>query len=154
MDREVPDENILKDIFNRHRGTKSFVINSWKEFEDYVSKAYPILVDRAKKQALIKYGELGGKIGLFVYAPLFVPKISIIVGACSECESANNRPLISAIVVNESNHPGPGFWGLPNIPHNLHPNRMAWGNELDDAWNPEMAVFWAKEVKKVFEQWK
>ena len=108
---EEIDEKILKQIFNRYRGVPGFVVTTWEEFRDLVKKAYPLLIDAAKRGKLITYGEVGGKMGLYVGSEYFHLKIGYIVGACSNYESIKERPLLSAIVVNETtSYPGHGFF--------------------------------------------
>lgn len=152
---EIIGEKILKGIFERYKGEPRFVIVAWEEFSELVKKAYPLLIGAAKRGIIITYGEVGGKIGLYVGSDLFRLKIGFIVGACSDHESIQGRPLVSAIVVNETTrYPGKGFWGLSRIPVHLRKKTGYWAIEPDDFMTPEMAVFWASEVKRVYEYWK
>jgi len=152
---EEIDEGILRKIYDRHRGEPGFVITTWEEFTELVKKAYPILIDVAKRESLITYGEIGGRIGLYIGSDWFQLKIGIVVGACSGHEHEKGRPLISSIVVNEmTRHPGQGYWGLPGILSNIRRDRRYWDVEPGDYMNEEMAGFWASQVKKVYEWWK
>lgn len=89
------------------------------------------LIDTARKGEVIFYRELG--IGRGQAA-------GRILGDICENESAQRRPLLSAIVVNKATGmPSEGFWGLSSIPQNL-----------TDKQRP---VFWAKELLKVINYW-
>ena len=148
------DDGILRQIFDGYVGAPGFVFNTWEEFRDLAEKAYPLLVDAAKKETFITYGEVGGKIGLYVESEYFVLKIGYVVGACSKYERINGRPLISAIVVNATTQrPGPGFFGLSPTQSDLHSKTGHRASKGDDYMTPDMLVIWASEVKKVYEWW-
>jgi len=150
---EIEDE-VLNQIYNRYVGQPGFVIITWQEFEDLVTKAYPVLVDAAKKDKLITYGEVGGKIGLYVGSDYFQLKIGYIVGACSDYEDTKGRPLLSAIVVNETTrYPGQGFWGLSRIPSNIRLNIQYSDIESGYVMSDDMLAFWSAEVKRAFDWW-
>ena len=108
----------------------------YNEWAEYTKKAYDVLVQAARSEQTIKYGEIGSQIGL--YSPeYFELKIGSIVGACSIYEQLYGRPLISAIAVNaKTMWPSEGFWGLPGIPPKV--NRE---------------VFWPQEVQRIFQTW-
>lgn len=152
---EEIDEKTLRQIFDRYRGEPGFVIVTWEEFRDLVERAYPLLVDAAKKEALITYGEVGRRIGLYVGSEYFQLKIGYVVGACSDYEAVKGRPLISAIVVNaDTNYPGQGFWGLPRIPANIRLNIQHSEIESGYRMTNEMLDFWASEIRRVFDWWR
>jgi len=149
------DQQILKQIFESHKGKPGFVFVSWEEYRDLVEKAYPLLIDKARKGGFITYGEVGGKIGLYVSSDYFQLKIGFVVGACSQYESIEERPLISAIVVNDqTNYPGRGFWGLSTIPARIRLNTQYSDIESGIKMTDEMLRFWTDEVKRIFEWWK
>jgi len=148
------DEKVLKQIYDRHIGQPGFVINTWAEYKDLVTKAYPVLVDAAKRGRLITYGEVGGKIGLYTGSEYFQLKIGYVVGACSDYENIKGRPLLSAIVVNETTrYPGQGFWGLSRIPTSIRLNIQYSDIESGYVMTNEMLDFWSAEVKRVFDWW-
>jgi len=152
---EEIDKKILKQIFNRYRGAPGFVIVTWEEFRDLVTKAYPFLINAAKEERFITYGEVGGKIGLYVDSEYFQLKIGFVVGACSDYENIKGRPLISAIVVNDTTkYPGKGFWGLSRIPDNIRLNIQYSDIESGYRMTNEMLDFWTSEVRRVFNWWK
>jgi len=149
------EEEILNQIYIRHIGQPGFVINTWEEYRDLVTKAYPVLVDAAKRGRLITYGEVGGKIGLYVGSDYFQLKIGYIVGACSEYENIKRRPLISAIVVNDTtSYPGQGFWGFSKIPSIIRLNIQYSDIESSYVMTNDMLDFWSAEVKGVFNWWR
>jgi hypothetical protein len=149
------DEKTLKQIFGRYRGEPGFVIVTWEEFRDLVEKAYPLLVDAAKKERFITYGEVGGKIGLYFDSEYFKLKIGFVVGACSDYEAIKGRPLISAIVINSiTKYPGQGFWGLSRMPDNIRLDIQYSDIESGYKMTNEMLDFWTSEVKRIFDWWK
>ncbi len=164
---EEMDGEILKRIYNRHKGEPSFIME-WDEWERYIRKAYPVLVSVSKKDegiaskvshkelargGLITYGDIGILIEL--YSPdYFQIKIGAIVGGCSEYEYEKKRPLISSIAVNETTkYPSKGYWGLPGIPAHFRRKGGYWDTDPEDYMDEQMAVFWASEVKRVHEWW-
>lgn len=152
---EEIDEKILKQIFDRYKGEPGFVIVTWEEFRQLVKKAYPLLIDTARKERFITYGEVGSKIGLYVGSEYFQLKIGFIVGACSDYETIKGRPLISVIVVNDTTkYPGQGFWGLSRIPDSIHLNIQYSDIESGYKMTDEMLDFWTSEVRRAFDWWK
>ena len=149
------DERILEQIFYRYKGETGFVIVTWEEFRDLVVSAYPLLIGAAKKERLITYGEVGRKIGLFIGSEYFQLKIGFVVGACSEYEAIEGRPLISAIVVNSNTkYPGQGFWGLSRVPDNIRLDVKYSDIESGYKMTPEMLDFWTSEVQAIFDWWR
>lgn len=152
---EEIDEKILMSIFERYKGQPGFVIVTQEEFLGLTRKAYQVLIKVAKENRLITYGEVARKIDLSVLSPYFQLKIGFIVGACSDYENIEGRPLISAIVINETtNYPGKGFWGLPRIPQNIRLNIQYSDVESGYKMTDEMLAFWSSEVQSVFGWWK
>ena len=152
---EELDEKILNQIYNRHIGQPGFVINTWEEYRDLITRAYPVLADAAKNARLITYGEVGRKIGLYVGSDYFQLKIGSILGACSDYENIQGRPLISAIVVNETTgYPGQGFWGLAGIPGNIRLSVQYSDIEYGYSMTDDMLGFWSAEVKRCFDWWR
>lgn len=63
-----------------------------------------------------------------------------ILGDISEHERSQDRPLLSAVVVNKgTGMPSEGFWGLSGIPPSLT--------------NRQRPVFWARELIRVINYW-
>lgn len=141
MQQQV-DQDILRQVFNA--GARPF--RDWDEFSTYVNRAYPVLIETARRGDLVSYSELGARIGLPINE-WFQTKIATIVGTCSCYEHDKGRPLLSSIVVNkETRTPGEGYWDLPGIPR----LRKVAARHLDES----RQELWVNEVRKVFEYWK
>jgi len=146
-------ERELRKIYQQFRRAGCFL--DWEEWKEKVTRAYPELIKVARQRSLITYGELGlGKLGI---SPDWLhPKIGWIVGACSEYEWLEGRPLISSIVINaDTKRPGKGFWGLSGIPKALSYDIDISNAEpvSKDRLEFKRDEFWTKEVAKVYEQW-
>ena len=147
------DEKKLQKIYREFRQAGCFL--DWEEFKEKVAKAYPELISVAEKRSLITYGELGlGRLG--ISSDWLYPKIGWIVGACSEYEWLEGRPLISALVINaDTKRPGKGFWGLSGIPKSLGYDMAVsdTGPLSKDKLESKRDEFWAKEVARVYKEW-
>ena len=150
------NEEELKALWERHRKGRGFL--PWDEWKDKVGRAYIELLKIAKEVPYnymrITYGQLGVRIGLPPLTDWFPLKMGYICGACSVYEHEHDRPLISALVVNEeTNRPGKGFWGLLGIPTHL---RKDVGIEditifkLDE----DRESFWINEIRQIDKCWK
>ena len=83
------------------------IINSRK---DKYEQIYDILREKAEKQECIYYGELANKIGFDINDKKDRKDLFDILGKISEKENAEDRPLLSVIVISkEKNIPGNGF---------------------------------------------
>jgi len=128
------NESTLREMWEQYPWPPFATFEEWAEL---VKRAYDVLVDAARSQQLISYGEIGSRIGLFS-PDYFDVKIGSVVGACSVYEHIYGRPLISVIAVNaETKEPSAGFWGLPGISASV-----------------DRIEFRAKETARVFQRWK
>ncbi len=145
------NEARLHELYRQQVSSGCFL--DWEEWKDKVIKAYSELIGVAQRGELITYSKLGiGK--LRISQEWLYPKIGWILGACSHYEWMDNRPLISALVVNkETGRPSKGFWGLPGIPSGLRMSVRV--DEIDQliVTSPEQDEFWAREVEKVYREW-
>lgn len=150
------DEYELQRIYSGHKESGCFL--PWDEWRENVIRSHSQLIERAREipydRFAITYGELGKKIGLFPLADWFYLKIGWIVGACSEYEYQQGRPLISALVVSsETNQPGKGFWGLPGIPSHLRKV-----TKIEDTTSFVIKEgrdsFWIEELWRIDQYWK
>ena len=129
--------------------------------EDYiklVKDTYITLQEEAKAGKLIFYGKLEAfKILRYrsVRGRELPSLIGAIVGACSEYEAENGRPLISSIVISKiKGEPGLGFYYLSKVPPSL--SKRNWE---DKKIRPPEAVirrreeFWLSEVQRVHDYW-
>jgi hypothetical protein len=127
---------------------------------DYIqlgSDSYMELTRIAREGNLVLHGDLGvfQKLKGSGYKSneiLIIP--GAMVGACSEYEAANGRPLLSSIIIRDTRKPGSGFFYLSKVPASL--SRRNW--EDKNLRPPEIVmrqrdVFWLYEVQKVHEWW-
>jgi len=150
MQAEI-DEQKLKKIHSLH-ATSGCPLD-WAEWKRKVAQAYSELIKIAKERGLITYGELGTRVLRISHDSLYL-EIGWIAGACSDYECIESRPLISSLVVNKvSGKPGKGFWALEGIPAHLRicASIGDWASYKIDLDQNE---FWAKEVEKVYKQWR
>jgi hypothetical protein len=167
----------IKDTATAERDIRDITIaeqhieKSWKEWkvdssinlEDFkrlVKKTYLQLAERAKKGKTIFYSELE------VFDELksnfgdgVARVIGFVVGACSEAELQNDRPPISAIVVEkDTGNPGHGFYGLTGVPS--HINYDAWegkgihGEAIPIDIQANRLEFWEQKIKEVHAFWR
>ncbi len=147
------DTERLKNIYN-NQAIRGRNIMEWQEWEEKVRKAYAILAELAKQGNTITYSELGiGKLG--ISTEWLEVKIGWIVGACSEYELEDGNPLLSSLVRSkETNRPGAGYWGFPNMPsHILSRNWEDRRRNPPESVVAEREVFWISELNKVYKHW-
>jgi len=145
------DEKKLLRIYQGHRKSGCFL--EWREWKDKIIRAYLVLGDVARRENLITYGELGIR-QLGISPDWLQPKIGWIVGACSEYEYEEDRPLISAVVINsETGRPSKGFWGLPGIPPPLKLHTKVGDIDPASKLEEKREEFWVKEVQSIYKQW-
>jgi len=128
------------------------------DYIQLVKDVYMELTRIAREGSLVLYGDLG------VFRKLkgsgykgneLLVILGAIVGACSEYEAANDRPLLSSIVINrDTRKSGSGFFYLSTVPPAL--SRKSW--EDNNVRPPEIVmrqrdVFWLHEVQKVHQWW-
>jgi len=146
------DTQRLERIYHNQVSRGCFM--EWQEWEEKVRKAYVELVKTAKGCRTVTYAELGiGK--LRISLDWLQAKIGWIAGACSEYELEEENPLLSSIVISsDTNRPGAGYWGFPNMPTNLLSNN--WEDRHRNPPEPVLAereTFWISEVKEVYKHW-
>lgn len=128
------------------------------DYIQLVKDVYMELTRIAREGSLVLYGDLGAfrKLkGSGYKGNELLVILGAIVGACSEYEAANDRPLLSSIVINrDTRKPGSGFFYLSTVPPAL--SRKNW--EDNNVRPPEIVmrqrdVFWLHEVQKVHQWW-
>ncbi|MBA7621749.1 hypothetical protein ES703_29115 [subsurface metagenome] len=128
------------------------------DYIQLVKDVYMELTRTAREGSLVLYGDLGAfrKLkGSGYKGNELLVILGAIVGACSEYEAANDRPLLSSIVINrDTRKPGSGFFYLSTVPPAL--SRKNW--EDNNVRPPEIVMrqrdaFWLHEVQKVHEWW-
>jgi hypothetical protein len=118
-------------VEDKYRGTKEY------------SMIYSELINAAKYRGTVTYQEIAKIIGLPLTGNYMGSEIGSLVGEISEDEFNAGRPMLSAIVVNTTGKPGPGFFGLARKLTKLH-----------SASREEEVKFWEREKKAVYDQWK
>ena len=103
--------------------------------EEYVTKARNILIEVARKEGAITYGELMEEMG----GP-GRGYIGRVLKAVCEGERRQGRPLLGSLVVRAgAGHPGDGYWDSPAAPKGSRQEKMD---------------FWQKERQRVYEYWR
>ena len=101
---------------------------------------YRVLVDIARKERTITYGEIANIIGLDMSNPLHRKEIGDLLGEISRYEVLHGRPMLSAVVIHkENNRPGKGFFQL--------------AQELGIYDGSDDSKFFVEELKKVYQHW-
>jgi hypothetical protein len=110
--------------------------------QEKIQKALAILEEKARNKQLICYGEL------YQMLMLSMPKDqnlgSDILTGVNEITRENNIQLSAIAVSKEQSMPYPGFFKLA----------IDWGLIKKNASEDEKLIFWATEVKKVFNFYK
>ena len=128
------------------------------DYIQMVKDSYMELTGMAREGNIVSYEDLGAfqklKKNGYKGSELLVV-LGAIVGACSEYDAVNDRPLLSSIVINrDTRKPGLGFFYLSKVPPSL--SRKNW--EDREIRPPEIVtrqrdMFWLNEVQKVHEWW-
>lgn len=123
---EVLEEQREKEGRNPRRDT----------YRKRVEQAYEVLIEKAKQEETIYYGELMDEIGTGR------GYIGAVLGGVSRLELKQDRPPLSALVLQKAtDHPGDGFCE----------------NLLADfgRWEPgeDREATWEREVQRVYDQW-
>lgn len=101
------------------------------------------LINAAKYRGTITYQEIAKILGLPLSGNYMGAEIGHLVGEISEDEVIAGRPMLSAVAVNTSGKPGPGFFGLARQLGRLNSNQPS-----------DEARFWKNELAAVYDQWK
>ena len=105
-------------------------------------RVYSHLIATAERRERTTYGAIAKLMGLPPSGNHMGREIGIMLGEISEAEHAQRRPMLSAIVVNTSGIPGPGFFVL------AHELGRYQGTTRDDE-----AHFWHAEEDAVYVAW-
>jgi hypothetical protein len=118
-------------VVDKYRGTKEYCM------------IYSELINAAKYRGTVTYQEVAKIVGLPLLGNYMGAEIGHLVGEISEDEFIAGSPMLSAIVVNTTGKPGPGFFGLARHLGKLHSTSR-----------DEELKFWEREKKAVYDQWK
>jgi len=105
-------------------------------------RVYSHLIATAERRERTTYGAIATLMGLPPSGNHKGKEIGIMLGEISEAEHAQQRPMLSAIVVNTSGMPGPSFFVL------AHELERYPGTTKD-----EEARFWHAEEDAVYAAW-
>jgi hypothetical protein len=114
---------------NKYRGTITY------------SKVYSELITAAKYRGTVTYQEIAMMMGLPLTGNLMGRETGQILGEISEYEVSNGRPMLSAIAVGVSGHPGDRFFAFAKDLGKMKPEE-------------DKRKFWQKECQAVYEVWK
>lgn len=104
---------------------------------------YAELITAARYQGVITYQYIAKIMGLPLQGNYMGLEVGRILGAISEEEVKNGRPMLSAVAVGVSGEPGGGFYAL--------------ARQLDydfDEDKKSQRKFWQGELKEVYNTWK
>jgi len=116
---------------------------------EYVQRARPILIEVAKREALITYGELIDRLG----GGPGRGYIAEVLDQISRTECNERHPKLSAVVVrSDTGMVGGGFFGLPQTPAAIRRlTREEWQNSrLSEADRQ----YWQNELQEVYRYWR
>jgi hypothetical protein len=115
---------------DKYRGTKQYLL------------IYAELIQAARYRGTVTYQELADLVGLPLQGSYMGSEIGGYIGAISEDEVKQGRPMLSAIVIGVSGKPGPGFF--------------TWAKDLGKLKSDEKSdqeAFWEAEKKAVYATW-
>jgi len=115
----------------KYRGSKEYLL------------VYSHIITAAQFQGITTYQDLATIMGLPLEGNHMGKEIGLILEEISEDERSHGRPMLTALVINTTGKPGPGFFGLA----------QRWGL-LSDETEEGKKRFWEKEKKAVYATWK
>lgn len=104
---------------------------------------YAELIAAARYRGTVTYQELADLVGLHLTGAYMASELGGYLGAISEEETKQGRPMLSAITVTNMGRPGEGFFGKAKELGKLT-------SDLPDDWH----AFWEAEKKAVYETWR
>ena len=115
----------------------------------YVERARPILIEIARQETVITYGELLDRMG----GGPGRRYIGEVIGQISEEEMATGHPKLSAVVVrSDSRRVGGGFFGLPDTPQAIiRSSPEEWQDPFLSAADYE---YWQDQLQEVYRYWR
>jgi len=106
---------------------------------------YNILIDLARNGRLAAYSEVAPLIGLSMASESDRDEIARRLGEIARYEHANNRPMLTSLVVHygNDNNPGEGYFSIAN--------ELGLYNGIRDAIR--RLTFWVGQVRDVYNHW-
>jgi hypothetical protein len=102
------------------------------------------LITASLYRGTVTYQKIAYSIGLPSTGNRMGAEIGHLLGEISEDEFKQDRPMLSAVAVNNSGQPGPGFYLLAE-----HLGKLG-----ENSTKEEKARFWEKEREEVYKKWK
>lgn len=100
------------------------------------------LITAARRKGTVFYMEVGRILGITEPGNHLQRQVGQVLGEISEDEVAQERPMLSAVAVNQRGKPGPGFYDL------------AWKlGKLGDPSQRGHENFWQEELRRVYHCW-
>ncbi len=117
-----------------------------EHFPDYETVEYHLvysaLINAARYRGTVTYQELAHMVGLPLVGSYMGRQIGNILGAVSQNEAQQQRPMLSALAVAVNGAPGPGFFTLAREMELLNSDHPA-----------DQAAFWEDQVRQCYEIW-
>lgn len=118
-------------VADKYRGTTTYHL------------IYKELITAARYRGTITYQEIAKIMGLPLEGNHMGREVGYILGEISEDEVCQDRPILSAVAIGTSGHPGEGFYGLAKDLGKISEDSPAQRNN-----------FWKNEKKTVYKTWK
>ena len=115
----------------KYRGSKEYMV------------VYSELINAARSRSTLTYQDIAPIMGLPLTGSHMGKEIGALIGEISEDEVNLGRPLLSALVINVTGSPGPGFYGWAE-----DLGRLKVGESKAD-----QRKFWDFEKKAVYDTW-
>jgi hypothetical protein len=114
-----------------YRGTQAYLL------------IYAELIAAARHRGMVTYQELADLVGLPLMGNHMGRMLGEYLGAISQDETSNGRPMLSALVSSSEGTPGPGFFGLAKDI-----------GRLKSEESKDRARFWEAEKKAAYAVWR
>lgn len=118
-----------------------------ERFTEYETLEYHLvyseLIRAARHRGTVTYQELAHVVGLPIRGSYMGKRIGEILGAISQNEVIQGRPMLSAVAVNVHGEAGPGFYGL--------------GRDfglLEGEDSEQERAFWLDQKQQCYDLWK
>jgi hypothetical protein len=122
----------VEDYKPRYRGRKEYAL------------IYLTLITAAIKKEHVTYDDISNIMyGKPIQGPGMAGQIGYLLGEININELKYNRPLLTAVVINKNNNPGPGFFDFAIDIKKLHENST----------NNDKEAFYKEELAKVYATW-
>ena len=121
----------MSKVADKYRGTKDYAL------------VYSELITAARYRGTLPIKKSPRLIGLPLQGNFMGAQIGHLLGEISDDEVSHGRPMLSAVVVNTTGTPGPGFFGL-----------AVQLGMLDSTDKDKEQAFLKKEQRAIYETWR